>query len=219
MKTVVVGMSGGVDSSVAALLLKEQGYNVIGLYMVNWEEEGENGCCTAEADYEDVRRVCNKIGIPYYTVNFAKEYAERVFAHFLEEYARGRTPNPDVLCNREIKFGPFKEYARALGADYIATGALLRHPARRGHPLSFEGGGRKQRSDLFSESGHAGTAFRCPFPAGQNFQAAGARTCREIRSLHREEEGQHGHLLHRRAQFPQLLKNVSPRAAGGHPHT
>ena len=115
-------MSGGVDSSVAALLLKEQGYNVIGLYMVNWEEEGENGCCTAEADYEDVRRVCNKIGIPYYTVNFAKEYAERVFAHFLEEYARGRTPNPDVLCNREIKFGPFKEYARALGADYIATG-------------------------------------------------------------------------------------------------
>lgn len=122
MKTVVVGMSGGVDSSVAALLLKEQGYNVIGLYMVNWEEEGENGCCTAEADFEDVKRVCNKIGIPYYSVNFAREYAERVFRYFLEEYARGRTPNPDVLCNREIKFGPFKEYARALGAEYIATG-------------------------------------------------------------------------------------------------
>lgn len=121
-KTVVVGMSGGVDSSVAALLLKEQGYNVIGLYMVNWEEEGENGCCTAETDFEDVKRVCNRIGIPYYTVNFAKEYAERVFRHFLEEYERGRTPNPDVLCNREIKFGPFKEYAMALGADYVATG-------------------------------------------------------------------------------------------------
>lgn len=121
-KTVVVGMSGGVDSSVAALLLKEQGYDVIGLYMVNWEEEGENGCCTAEADYEDVKRVCNAIGIPYYTVNFAKEYAERVFRYFLEEYERGRTPNPDVLCNREIKFGPFREYALALGADYIATG-------------------------------------------------------------------------------------------------
>ena len=115
-------MSGGVDSSVAALLLKRQGYDVIGLYMVNWEEEGENGCCTAEADYEDVKRVCNKIGIPYYSVNFAREYAERVFRYFLEEYARGRTPNPDVLCNREIKFGPFKEYARALGAEYIATG-------------------------------------------------------------------------------------------------
>ena len=121
-KTVVVGMSGGVDSSVAALLLKEQGYNVIGLYMVNWEEQGENGCCTAETDYEDVRRVCNKIGIPYYTVNFSKEYAERVFSYFLREYEAGRTPNPDVLCNREIKFGPFKDYAIGLGADYIATG-------------------------------------------------------------------------------------------------
>lgn len=121
-KTVVVGMSGGVDSSVAALLLKEQGYNVIGLFMVNWEEDDENGCCTAEQDYEDVRRVSNLIGIPYYTVNFSKEYRERVFSYFLKEYERGRTPNPDVLCNREIKFGPFKEHALALGADYIATG-------------------------------------------------------------------------------------------------
>ena len=120
--TVVVGMSGGVDSSVAALLLREQGYDVVGLYMINWEEEGENGCCTAEQDYEDVRRVCSKLGIPYYTVNFAKEYAERVFRLFLEEYARGRTPNPDVLCNREIKFGPFKDYAKSLGADFVATG-------------------------------------------------------------------------------------------------
>ncbi len=119
-KTVVVGMSGGVDSSVAALLLKEQGYNVVGLFMVNWEEEG--GACTAEEDYEDVRRVCNKIGIPYFTVNFSKEYRERVFSYFLEEYELGRTPNPDVLCNREIKFGPFKQHALALGADYIATG-------------------------------------------------------------------------------------------------
>ena len=120
-KTVVVGMSGGVDSSVAALLLKEQGYNVIGLFMVNWEET-ENDCCTAQSDYEDVKRVCTKIGIPYYTVNFAKEYMDRVFKYFLEEYRLGRTPNPDVLCNREIKFGPFLEYAKKLGADYIATG-------------------------------------------------------------------------------------------------
>ena len=122
MKTVVVGMSGGVDSSVAALLLKEQGYNVIGLFMLNWEETSENGACTAESDYADVRRVCSLLDIPYYSVNFAKQYQERVFKHFLEEYAAGRTPNPDVLCNREIKFGPFREYALSLGADFIATG-------------------------------------------------------------------------------------------------
>ena len=110
------------DSSVAALLLKEQGYNVIGLFMNNWEETDDSGCCTAEADYADVRRVASAIGIPYYGVNFAKEYYDRVFRYFLSEYEKGRTPNPDVLCNREIKFGPFKRYAEELGADYIATG-------------------------------------------------------------------------------------------------
>lgn len=121
-KTVVVGMSGGVDSAVSALLLKEQGYNVIGLFMNNWEEKDDNGVCSAVDDYEDVKRVCAKIGIPYYSVNFAKEYWDRVFKTFLDEYKKGRTPNPDVLCNREIKFGPFLEYAKKLGADFIATG-------------------------------------------------------------------------------------------------
>lgn len=121
-KTVVVGMSGGVDSSVAALLLKEQGYNVIGLFMNNWEETDENGHCSAEDDFADVRRVSNLLGIPYYSVNFAKEYMDRVFSYFLSEYKAGRTPNPDVLCNREIKFKDFKEKAMSLGADCIATG-------------------------------------------------------------------------------------------------
>ena len=115
-------MSGGVDSSVAAAILLEKGYEVIGLFMQNWEEEDDNGVCTAVSDYEDVKRVCNKLKIPYYTVNFAKEYWDRVFKYFLEEYEKGRTPNPDVLCNREIKFGPFLDYAKELGADYIATG-------------------------------------------------------------------------------------------------
>ena len=121
-KTVVIGMSGGVDSSVAALLLREQGYNVVGLFMQNWDETDENGCCTAEDDFSDVRRVCSVLDIPYYTVNFAREYMDRVFSYFLAEYKAGRTPNPDVLCNREIKFGPFLEEAKKLGADYIATG-------------------------------------------------------------------------------------------------
>lgn len=121
-KTVVVGMSGGVDSSVAALLLKKQGYNVIGLFMRNWEETDENGVCTAADDYADVRKVCSAIDVPYYTVNFAKEYLDRVFSYFLAEYSAGRTPNPDVLCNREIKFGPFLQEAKKFGADYVATG-------------------------------------------------------------------------------------------------
>ena len=120
MAKIVVGVSGGVDSSVSAYLLKKQGHEVIGLFMVNWEEDSES--CTAEQDYEDVKRVCNAIGIPYFSVNYAKEYYDRVFTYFLDEYKKGRTPNPDVLCNREIKFGPFLEFARSLGADYIATG-------------------------------------------------------------------------------------------------
>ena len=121
-KTVVIGMSGGVDSSVAAFLLKKQGYNVIGLYMLNWEEDDENGCCTSEQEYADVRRVCSLLDIPYYTVNFAKEYLDRVFSYFLAEYQAGRTPNPDVLCNREIKFKAFLDFAMKLGADRLATG-------------------------------------------------------------------------------------------------
>ncbi len=120
--TVVIGMSGGVDSSVAALLLKEQGYNVIGIFMKNWDEPDENGICTATVDYEDVQAVCNQIGIPYYTVNFEKEYWDKVFTYFLGEYKKGRTPNPDIMCNKEIKFKAFLEHALKIGADYIATG-------------------------------------------------------------------------------------------------
>lgn len=123
---VVIGMSGGVDSSVAALLLKQQGYQVIGLFMKNWDETEEDGTCTAVDDYEDVRRVCDKIGIPYYTVNFVKEYWDRVFEYFLSEYKRGRTPNPDVMCNKEIKFKAFLEFAMKIGADYIAMGHYAR---------------------------------------------------------------------------------------------
>lgn len=132
-KTVVVGMSGGVDSSVAALLLKEQGYDVVGLFMVNWEENDRNGACSAEDDYADVRRVSALLDIPYYTVNFSQEYMDRVFSYFLAEYSAGRTPNPDVLCNREIKFASFKEYALSLGADFIATGHYcgIRHEEGR----------------------------------------------------------------------------------------
>ena len=123
---VVVGISGGVDSSVAALLLKEEGYDVVGIFMKNWDETDENGVCTAEEDYEDAVKVANQIGIPYYAINFEKEYYDRVFTYFLNEYKKGRTPNPDIMCNKEIKFKAFLAYAKKLGADYIATGHYAR---------------------------------------------------------------------------------------------
>lgn len=131
MKTVVVGMSGGVDSSVAALLLKQQGYRVIGLFMKNWEDTPHSvsasdtlldEVCTSAQDYDDVARVCEKLDIPYYGIEFVKEYRELVFKNFLEEYSAGFTPNPDILCNREIKFNLFFKKALSLGADFLATG-------------------------------------------------------------------------------------------------
>ncbi len=117
---VVVGMSGGVDSSVSALLLKEQGYEVIGLYMKNWEDL--DGSCPGTADYEDALRVCDTLQIPCYTINFVEEYRDSVFSHFIEELKMGFTPNPDVLCNREIKFKALFQKAQELGADFLATG-------------------------------------------------------------------------------------------------
>lgn len=128
---IIIGMSGGVDSSVAALLLKKEGYDVVGVFMKNWHES-EDGECTATQDYDDVRAVCDSIGIPYYTVNFEKEYWDRVFTYFLKEYEAGRTPNPDVLCNREIKFKAFMDFALKAGAGRIATGHYARVEKRDG---------------------------------------------------------------------------------------
>ena len=121
-KTIVVGLSGGVDSSVAAYMCKQAGHSVVGLFMNNWEETDDSGVCTAVSDWEDAKAVADRIGIPCYSVNFSKQYYDRVFEYFLSESRAGRTPNPDVLCNREIKFGPFLDEAKKLGADLVATG-------------------------------------------------------------------------------------------------
>jgi len=125
-RRVIVGMSGGVDSSVAALLLLQQGWQVEGLFMKNWEEDDGSEYCTAMADLADARAVCERLGIHLHTANFAAEYWDNVFEHFLAEYKAGRTPNPDILCNREIKFKAFLDYALSLGADFIATGHYAR---------------------------------------------------------------------------------------------
>lgn len=123
---IIVGMSGGVDSSVTAAILCEQGYQVTGLFMRNWDSEDNDPYCTATQDLTDARTVCDKLNIPLKTVNFAQEYWDNVFRHFLDEYAAGRTPNPDILCNKEIKFRAFLNHALSLGADAIATGHYAR---------------------------------------------------------------------------------------------
>jgi len=128
-KNIIVGMSGGVDSSVAALLLLQQGHHVEGLFMKNWEDDDAEDYCAAAEDLADAQSVCDKLGIKLHSVNFSDQYWDRVFQNFLDEYKAGRTPNPDILCNKEIKFKAFLDYAIELGADYIATG----HYARRAH--------------------------------------------------------------------------------------
>ncbi|GHV01035.1 hypothetical protein FACS1894211_09910 [Clostridia bacterium] len=166
-QTVVVGMSGGVDSAAAALLLKEEGYNVVGLFMRNWEEEDENGVCAAAADFEDVKAVCGTIGIPYYSVNFSKEYRENVFSYFLAEYKAGRTPNPDVLCNREIKFGPFLAYARGLGADFIATGHYCGLEKRDGNNYLLKAADKSKDQTYFLNQVPAACFDRVLFPLAE----------------------------------------------------
>jgi tRNA-specific 2-thiouridylase len=145
MARVIVALSGGVDSAVAALLLRDAGHEVEALFMSNWEED-EDGYCTSAADWQDARRVCAELGIPLHKVSFAAEYRERVFAHFLSELRAGRTPNPDVPCNREIKFGLGLAYARRLGADVLATG----HYARIGPgPRLLRGADRSKDQSYF----------------------------------------------------------------------
>ncbi|MBI5447230.1 MAG: tRNA 2-thiouridine(34) synthase MnmA [Gammaproteobacteria bacterium] len=133
-KRIIVGMSGGVDSSVSALLLKQQGYQVEGLFMKNWEEDDTDTYCSATHDLQDAQQVCDSLNIPLHRVNFSSDYWDHVFENFLEEYRAGRTPNPDILCNKFIKFTAFLDYAKHLGADYIATG----HYAQKRQEAEFE---------------------------------------------------------------------------------
>ncbi|MDP3534836.1 MAG: tRNA 2-thiouridine(34) synthase MnmA [Halomonas sp.] len=164
---VIVGMSGGVDSSVSALLLLQQGYEVEGLFMKNWDEDDGTEYCTAKEDLADAEAVCAKLGIKLHTANFAAEYWDNVFEHFLAEYKAGRTPNPDILCNREIKFKVFLEYAEMLGADKIATGHYVRQGVREGRPRLLKGlDGNKDQSYFLHAVPEAAIA-RTLFPVGE----------------------------------------------------
>ncbi len=165
--SVVVGLSGGVDSSVAALRLVEQGYRVQGLFMRNWEDDDTDTVCTAEQDLADVRQVCSQLGIPLHQVNFADRYRQQVFDDCLREFEAGRTPNPDVLCNREIKFRAFLDHAMRLGADYVATGHYARVGRDRGRAALLRGlDAGKDQSYFLYMVGHEALE-RTLFPVGE----------------------------------------------------
>ena len=164
-KRVILGLSGGVDSAVAALLLKDEGYDVHALHMTNWEDD--DGYCTAAEDLQDARRVCEQLDIPLHHANFARQYRDQVFEYFLKEYRAGRTPNPDVLCNREIKFGVFRDYAKRLGGDLLATGHYARCGLVDGQGALFKGRDPGKDQSYFLHAVSAEAFAEAVFPLGE----------------------------------------------------
>ncbi len=175
---VVLGLSGGVDSAVCAALLKDAGYDVHALFMRNWEED-DDAYCTAAADLQDARRVCEELDLPLHTVNFAAEYRERVFRHFLDELAAGRTPNPDVACNREIKFGACFAHAERLGARWFATGHYARRDTAEGRVRLLRAADRSKDQTYFLHTVPGPLLARTLFPIGELTKAEVRRIARE----------------------------------------
>lgn len=176
-RKIILGLSGGVDSAVAALLLKQQGADVQALHMSNWEDD--DGYCTAAADLQDARRVCELLDIPLHHVNFAKQYRDRVFKCFLDEYRAGRTPNPDVLCNREIKFGAFRDYAKRLGGEFLATGHYARTGVSDGQVQLMKGADKSKDQSYFLHAVSACALAETIFPLGDLLKADVRRIARD----------------------------------------
>lgn len=209
---VVVGISGGVDSSVAAYLLKQQGHDVIGLFMVNWEES--DGSCTAETDFEDVKRVCSKLGVPYFSVNYAKLYYDRVFTYFLEEHKKGRTPNPDVLCNREIKFGPFLEQAKKLGADMIATGHYAKKIEKDGKFYLAKAADESKDQSYFLNQLSQSQLASVLFPLADIKKSEVRQIAKELGLSTAEKKDSTGICFIGERNFKNFLKNYLPAQPG-----
>jgi tRNA-specific 2-thiouridylase len=201
---VVVGLSGGVDSAVTAYLLKQQGHEVIGIFMKNWEDDdlpattdGDPGYCTSNIDFVDAAAVADVIGIEIEHVNFAAEYKDRVFAEFLREYRAGRTPNPDILCNAEIKFKAFLDHAMRLGAERIATGHYARvrlNPITGTHEL-LKGIDPSKDQSYFLHRLTQAQLSRTLFPIGEMLKIRGTPHCRVHRTAQREKEGLNGNMF------------------------
>jgi len=163
-KRVVLGLSGGVDSAVAAILLKNAGADVHALHMTNWEDD--DGYCTAAEDLQDARSICEQLDIPLHHANFSRQYRDQVFEYFLDEYRKGRTPNPDVLCNREIKFGVFRDYAKRLGGELLATGHYARTKMVDGHAALFKAADANKDQSYFLHAVTAEALAETVFPLG-----------------------------------------------------
>ncbi len=208
---VVVGLSGGVDSAVSALLLKRQGYDVIGVFMKNWNEDNDDGVCTAESDWRDVRDVCDKIDIPYYAVDFAQEYWDRVFTLFLNEYKAGRTPNPDVLCNREIKFKAFLDFAMKAGAEKMATGHFVQTDAE-GHLLRGIDPNKDQSYFLYMV--HREQLQKAMFPVGHMTKQEVRKIAEEAGLPVSKKKDSTGVCFIGERNFKQFLKGFLPAQPG-----
>lgn len=207
-------MSGGVDSSVAALLLQEQGYHVEGLFMKNWEEDDGTEYCTAMTDLADAQAVADRLGIRLHSANFAAEYWDNVFEHFLEEYRAGRTPNPDILCNREIKFKAFLEYALMLGADRIATGHYARLGESDGRPTLLKGRDHaKDQSYFLHAVGHQELA-RTVFPLGEIEKGEVRRLARANEFATHDKKDSTGICFIGERRFRDFLKRYIPAQPG-----
>jgi tRNA-specific 2-thiouridylase len=211
---VVVGMSGGVDSSVAAWLLKLQGYEVIGIFMKNWDDTDETGFCTATEDFNDVVAVCDQIGIPYYSVNFEKEYWDRVFTYFLEEYKAGRTPNPDVMCNKEIKFKAFLDHALALGADYLATGHYAQVERKDGEALLLRGADSNKDQTYFLSQLNQDQLSKAMFPIGHLPKKEVRRIAEEAGLATAKKKDSTGVCFIGERDFKEFLSNYLPAQPG-----
>ncbi len=211
---VVVGMSGGVDSAVAALLLKRQGYDVLGVFMRNWDEKDENGVCSADEDYTYVRQVCDKIDIPYYSVNFVKEYKERVFSYFLDEYKKGRTPNPDVICNKEIKFKAFLDFAMKLEAKYLATGHYARAAISNGRHALLRGKDNNKDQSYFLYTLGQSQLSRVMFPVGDIQKSEVRKIAKEAILPNAERRDSMGICFIGERDFKKFLLNYIPAQPG-----
>lgn len=211
---VIVGMSGGVDSSVSAVLLIQQGYQVEGLFMKNWEEDDGSEYCTAMDDLADAQAVCDKLNIPLHKANFAAEYWDNVFEYFLAEYKAGRTPNPDILCNREIKFKAFLEYAIELGADYIATGHYVRRGERDGHTSLLKGlDTNKDQSYFLHQVGEA-EIKKTLFPVGELEKPAVRKIAEEHDLITHNKKDSTGICFIGERRFKDFLQQYLPAQPG-----